>query len=50
MILRLGYELYFVLLFLIYSVCEGALGLSILVNIVRNQGNDYLSTISVLTW
>nr|YP_010535320.1 NADH dehydrogenase subunit 4L [Coptosoma variegatum]UYA97859.1 NADH dehydrogenase subunit 4L [Coptosoma variegatum] len=45
-----GYELYFSVLFLIFSVCEGALGLSILVNFVRHSGNDYLSSISVLSW
>lgn len=49
-IIFFGYELYFSLFFLVFSVCEGALGLSILVNLVRNQGNDYLSRISVLSW
>nr|YP_010222650.1 NADH dehydrogenase subunit 4L [Sastragala esakii]UCC46113.1 NADH dehydrogenase subunit 4L [Sastragala esakii] len=45
-----GLELYFVLIFLVFTVCEGALGLSLLVMLVRNQGNDYLSSMSVLTW
>nr|YP_009654689.1 NADH dehydrogenase subunit 4L [Scoparipes salvazai]QCI09218.1 NADH dehydrogenase subunit 4L [Scoparipes salvazai] len=45
-----GYELYYSLIFLVFTVCEGALGLSILVNLVRNQGNDYLSSMSVLSW
>nr|YP_010535294.1 NADH dehydrogenase subunit 4L [Megacopta horvathi]UYA97781.1 NADH dehydrogenase subunit 4L [Megacopta horvathi]UYA97794.1 NADH dehydrogenase subunit 4L [Megacopta horvathi] len=45
-----GYELYFSMIFLIFSVCEGALGLSILVNFVRTSGNDYLTSISVLSW
>nr|YP_011002224.1 NADH dehydrogenase subunit 4L [Picromerus viridipunctatus]WPO01485.1 NADH dehydrogenase subunit 4L [Picromerus viridipunctatus] len=45
-----GYELYFTLLFLVFTVCEGALGLSILVSLVRNQGNDYLSSMSILSW
>nr|AVJ52535.1 NADH dehydrogenase subunit 4L [Hotea curculionoides] len=45
-----GYELYFSLIFLVFSVCEGALGLSILVKLVRNQGNDYLMSLSVLSW
>nr|YP_011031451.1 NADH dehydrogenase subunit 4L [Eocanthecona concinna]WRB04601.1 NADH dehydrogenase subunit 4L [Eocanthecona concinna] len=45
-----GYELYFALLFLVFTVCEGALGLSILVCLVRNQGNDYLTSMSVLSW
>nr|QZI85947.1 NADH dehydrogenase subunit 4L [Eocanthecona furcellata] len=45
-----GYELYFTLLFLVFTVCEGALGLSILVSLVRNQGNDYLTSMSMLSW
>nr|AVJ52524.1 NADH dehydrogenase subunit 4L [Choerocoris paganus] len=45
-----GYELYFSLIFLVFSVCEGALGLSILVKMVRSQGNDYLMGMSILTW
>nr|AVJ52555.1 NADH dehydrogenase subunit 4L [Symphylus caribbeanus] len=45
-----GYELYFSLIFLVFSVCEGALGLSILVKLVRAQGNDYLMSLSALSW
>nr|YP_008592449.1 NADH dehydrogenase subunit 4L [Eusthenes cupreus]AFY16815.1 NADH dehydrogenase subunit 4L [Eusthenes cupreus] len=48
--LMYNYELYFSLIFLVFSVCEGALGLSILVTLVRNNGNDYLSSVSILTW
>nr|YP_009654676.1 NADH dehydrogenase subunit 4L [Hoplistodera incisa]QCI09205.1 NADH dehydrogenase subunit 4L [Hoplistodera incisa] len=48
--LMYGYELYFSLIFLVFTVCEGALGLSILVSLVRNQGNDYLSSMSILSW
>nr|AXS65697.1 NADH dehydrogenase subunit 4L [Coleoptera sp. 3 KM-2017] len=50
MMMSFGHELYFSLIFLVFSVCEGALGLSILVNLVRNQGNDYLSSLSILSW
>nr|AVJ52536.1 NADH dehydrogenase subunit 4L [Hyperoncus lateritius] len=45
-----GVELYFSLIFLVFSVCEGALGLSILVKMVRSQGNDYLMSMSILSW
>nr|AVJ52528.1 NADH dehydrogenase subunit 4L [Diolcus irroratus] len=45
-----GYELYFSLLFLVFSVCEGALGLAVLVSLVRSQGNDYLTSLSLLSW
>nr|AIY61928.1 NADH dehydrogenase subunit 4L [Cryptotermes secundus] len=42
------YELYFVMLFLVFSVCEGALGLSILVSMIRGFGNDFFQSYSVL--
>nr|YP_009654728.1 NADH dehydrogenase subunit 4L [Cantao ocellatus]AVJ52523.1 NADH dehydrogenase subunit 4L [Cantao ocellatus]QCI09283.1 NADH dehydrogenase subunit 4L [Cantao ocellatus] len=50
MMMEFGYELYFSLIFLVFSVCEGALGLSVLVKMVRNQGNDYLLSASTLSW
>nr|YP_010633944.1 NADH dehydrogenase subunit 4L [Homalogonia obtusa]WBP69675.1 NADH dehydrogenase subunit 4L [Homalogonia obtusa] len=43
-------ELYFCLIYLVFTVCEAALGLSALVNLIRNQGNDYLSSMSILAW
>nr|ARH54917.1 NADH dehydrogenase subunit 4L [Ceruchus chrysomelinus] len=43
-----GFEFYFSMIFLAMSVCEGVLGLSILVLIVRTHGNDYFQTFSVL--
>nr|AWN56380.1 NADH dehydrogenase subunit 4L [Scaptocoris castanea] len=45
-----GYEMFYSLVFLIFSVCEGAVGLSILVSLIRSRGNAYLSSISVLSW
>nr|YP_010127725.1 NADH dehydrogenase subunit 4L [Oyamia nigribasis]QPP20252.1 NADH dehydrogenase subunit 4L [Oyamia nigribasis] len=42
------YELYFSMVFLTFSVCEGALGLSILVSMIRTHGNDYFQSLSVL--
>nr|YP_010222585.1 NADH dehydrogenase subunit 4L [Macroscytus subaeneus]UCC46035.1 NADH dehydrogenase subunit 4L [Macroscytus subaeneus] len=50
MMMTYGYELYFSLVFLVFTVCEGALGLSILVKLVRSHGNDYLSSMAVLSW
>nr|YP_009368841.1 NADH dehydrogenase subunit 4L [Phaneroptera nigroantennata]ARN59042.1 NADH dehydrogenase subunit 4L [Phaneroptera nigroantennata] len=41
-------DLYFSLIFLTFSVCEGALGLSILVSMIRTHGNDFFQTFSVL--
>nr|YP_010564698.1 NADH dehydrogenase subunit 4L [Lordithon arcuatus]UZA61075.1 NADH dehydrogenase subunit 4L [Lordithon arcuatus] len=43
-----NYEQYFVMIFLTMSVCEGALGLSILVSMIRTHGNDYFQTFSIL--
>jgi NADH-ubiquinone oxidoreductase chain 4L len=36
------------MLFLSIRVCEGALGLSILVSMMRTHGNDYFQTFNVL--
>jgi NADH-ubiquinone oxidoreductase chain 4L len=44
----LDYELYFSILFLTFRVCEGALGISILVSIIRTHGNDYFNSFSLL--
>nr|QWT71646.1 NADH dehydrogenase subunit 4L [Saussurella borneensis] len=37
-----SYGLSFLLIFLIFCVCEGALGLSILISMIRVSGNDYV--------
>jgi len=44
----LACDVYFILLFLTLGVCEGAVGLGILVSISRIFGNDYFSLISIL--
>uniref|UniRef100_UPI0031F3E0ED NADH dehydrogenase subunit 4L n=1 Tax=Taiwanaptera montana TaxID=3135762 RepID=UPI0031F3E0ED len=43
-----GSEYYVLLVYLTFSVIEGALGLSILVNVIRVYGNDYVNSVSVL--
>nr|ALO76847.1 NADH deshydrogenase subunit 4L [Adoretus sp. ADO01] len=43
-----NFEFYFGMIFLTMSVCEGALGLSILVSMMRTHGNDYFQTFNVL--
>nr|YP_009740702.1 NADH dehydrogenase subunit 4L [Euparatettix bimaculatus]QID03664.1 NADH dehydrogenase subunit 4L [Euparatettix bimaculatus] len=42
-----GYMDYFLIVFLIFSVCEGALGLSVLVSLIRSCGNDYVFSSSL---
>nr|YP_010621002.1 NADH dehydrogenase subunit 4L [Periplaneta constricta]WAX39385.1 NADH dehydrogenase subunit 4L [Periplaneta constricta] len=43
-----NYELFFSMVFLTFSVCEGALGLSILVSMIRSHGNDYFQSYVML--
>lgn len=45
---RVGVEGYFVLFFLTLAACEGALGLRLLVYIVRSRGADYYSSFNIL--
>lgn len=42
------YDIYILIIFLLFSVCEGALGLSILVSIIRTHGNDYFQRFRIL--
>nr|AND96161.1 NADH deshydrogenase subunit 4L [Euoniticellus fulvus] len=41
-------EYFFSMVFLTMSVCEGALGLSILVLLIRTHGNDYFNVFNIL--
>nr|WDE75831.1 NADH dehydrogenase subunit 4L [Monochamus sartor urussovii] len=45
---ELSYEYFFSMIFLTMSVCEGALGLAMLVLMIRVHGNDYILTFSSL--
>nr|AWV83922.1 NADH dehydrogenase subunit 4L [Tettigades lacertosa] len=40
-------ESYMMLMFLTFSVCEGVVGLSILVMMIRSHGNDHLSSMNL---
>ena len=44
----INYEIYFSIFFLRFCVCEGVLGLSVLVSIIRTHGNDYFQSFSIL--
>nr|QNE85833.1 NADH dehydrogenase subunit 4L [Microphor holosericeus] len=44
----MNYEMFFSMVFLTFSVCEGALGLSILVSMIRTHGNDYFQSFSII--
>nr|YP_009489578.1 NADH dehydrogenase subunit 4L [Lamproptera meges]SPP23481.1 NADH dehydrogenase subunit 4L [Lamproptera meges] len=41
-------DMYMLMIFLLFSVCEGALGLSILVSMIRTHGNDYFQSFNLL--
>nr|YP_010946722.1 NADH dehydrogenase subunit 4L [Paranauphoeta nigra]WGO57453.1 NADH dehydrogenase subunit 4L [Paranauphoeta nigra] len=43
-----NYELYFSMVFLTFSVCEGTLGLSILVSMIRSYGSDFFNAYNML--
>nr|YP_010274861.1 NADH dehydrogenase subunit 4L [Mooreana trichoneura]UJV31554.1 NADH dehydrogenase subunit 4L [Mooreana trichoneura] len=42
------FEIYILMIFLVFSVCEGALGISILVSMIRSHGNDYFQSYNLL--
>uniref|UniRef100_A1YA90 NADH-ubiquinone oxidoreductase chain 4L n=2 Tax=Syrphini TaxID=115274 RepID=A1YA90_SIMGR len=44
----LNYESYFSMVFMTFSVCEGVLGLSVLVSMIRMYGNDYFQSFNIL--
>nr|AXS65877.1 NADH dehydrogenase subunit 4L [Tenebrionoidea sp. 11 KM-2017] len=41
-------DYFFGMVFLTFSVCEGVLGLSVMVSLIRTHGNDYFQSFSVL--
>nr|QWB85866.1 NADH dehydrogenase subunit 4L [Ulochaetes vacca] len=43
-----NYDFFFSMIFLTMSVCEGVLGLSILIFMIRSNGNDYMKSFSFL--
>nr|YP_010490379.1 NADH dehydrogenase subunit 4L [Calantica studeri]UWM12865.1 NADH dehydrogenase subunit 4L [Calantica studeri] len=44
----LGFETYLSLIFLVAAVCEGSLGVGILVGMVRSHGSDYVGSLMIL--
>nr|WRK67347.1 NADH dehydrogenase subunit 4L [Halter nutans] len=47
-LMNYNFEHFFSMIFLTFSVCEGALGLGILVMVVRTHGNDYFQSLTSL--
>nr|AMW68056.1 NADH dehydrogenase subunit 4L [Myiodactylus osmyloides] len=48
MLMIYKWELYFLMIFLTFSVCEGVLGLAIMVSMIRTHGNDYFQSYSIM--
>nr|ALO70878.1 NADH deshydrogenase subunit 4L [Rybaxis sp. 1 EF-2015] len=48
MMLYFFMDYYFLMIFLTMSVCEGVLGLSILVSLIRTHGSDYMKSFNLL--
>nr|UXW88439.1 NADH dehydrogenase subunit 4L [Henosepilachna vigintioctomaculata] len=46
--LNFSNEYYFSMIFLSFSVCESALGLSLLVSLIRSHGSDYFNLFNLL--
>lgn len=44
----LGNDYFFRMIFLTFRVCEGVLGLSVLVSLIRTHGNDYFQSFRIL--
>nr|UAT98127.1 NADH dehydrogenase subunit 4L [Smerinthus caecus] len=47
-LMMVEYDMYLLMVFLVFSVCEGSLGLSILVSMIRTHGNDYFQSFNLL--
>nr|YP_009054379.1 NADH dehydrogenase subunit 4L [Heliconius hecale]YP_009121616.1 NADH dehydrogenase subunit 4L [Heliconius ismenius]AIJ02075.1 NADH dehydrogenase subunit 4L [Heliconius hecale]AJF94294.1 NADH dehydrogenase subunit 4L [Heliconius ismenius]QJA26189.1 NADH dehydrogenase subunit 4L [Spodoptera frugiperda] len=47
-LMMVDYNMYMLMVFLVFSVCEGALGLSILVSMIRTHGNDYFQSYNLI--
>nr|YP_002261361.1 NADH dehydrogenase subunit 4L [Acrida willemsei]ACG59318.1 NADH dehydrogenase subunit 4L [Acrida willemsei] len=46
-LISFDYDYFFPIIFLVFSVCEGALGLSILVSMIRSHGNDFFNSFNL---
>lgn len=42
------FDMYILIVFLVFSVCEGALGISVIVSLIRTHGNDYFQRFNLL--
>nr|YP_010990548.1 NADH dehydrogenase subunit 4L [Zanna robusticephalica]WOW98862.1 NADH dehydrogenase subunit 4L [Zanna robusticephalica] len=41
------FDYFFMIVYLVFGVCDGVLGLSILVFLIRKSGNDFIDSLSL---
>nr|YP_010126145.1 NADH dehydrogenase subunit 4L [Lycorma meliae]QPN53398.1 NADH dehydrogenase subunit 4L [Lycorma meliae] len=41
------FDYYFLIIYLVFGVCDGVLGLSLLVFLIRNSSSDYLDSLTL---
>nr|ATD12212.1 NADH dehydrogenase subunit 4L [Cicadellidae sp. EMHAU-2015-Zz052706] len=46
-LIYLNFGFYLMIIMMVFFVCEGVLGLSILVSLIRCYGNDYMNSFSM---
>jgi len=44
-----GNDIYFSLVFVVFTACEGALGLAILIILRRSHGSDYFKSFNIIS-
>nr|AXS66528.1 NADH dehydrogenase subunit 4L [Coleoptera sp. 30 KM-2017] len=44
----MGIDYYFGMLFIVMGVCEGSMGLAVLVSLIHSFGNDYFNSFNIL--
>nr|YP_009512899.1 NADH dehydrogenase subunit 4L [Zele chlorophthalmus]AXK15291.1 NADH dehydrogenase subunit 4L [Zele chlorophthalmus] len=49
-LLSTNLNMFFMSLFLTIMICESILGMSLLIYLVRYNGNDYLKTLNLIKW
>lgn len=42
--------LYLLIYYLVFVVCEGVMGLTLLVSLIRNNGNDNIKILNLILW
>nr|WCB99525.1 NADH dehydrogenase subunit 4L [Meteorus sp. 1 XHS-2023a] len=47
---NINMNIYFISIFLTIMICESVLGLSLLIYLVRNNGNDYFKSLNLMKW